>query len=56
MIFRERQFASAGKFRFGLRHLFATVTLTAITVALIVHFSHGPATPRIDQGDFDEAY
>jgi hypothetical protein len=53
MIFRNYQLPRVGKLQFRLRHLFALVTLTAIAVGLIVHFNHGPAAPRIDQGDFD---
>jgi hypothetical protein len=56
MIFHNYKLPGVGKLRFRLRHLFGAVTLTAIIVALIVHFNHGPVTPRIDQGDFNEAY
>ena len=53
MIFHRYQVPGIGKPHFRLRHLFAVVTLAAIAVALIVHFSHGPAAPRLDQADFD---
>ena len=29
------------------------VTLIAVVLGLFIYFSHGPAAPRFDQGDFD---
>jgi hypothetical protein len=50
--------AAAGpwiRWRFSLRTLLIVMTLIAVVLGLFIYFSHGPAAPRFDQGDFDAA-